>query len=752
MLFRREDWELFTKKDTLAQKAGVPQASLLKLAVKELTDNALDVTEENGGDVSGVSLGFIPGGVFVCDNGPGFDPEGLMESFSFNRPLVSSKLLRLPTRGAMGNGLRVVSGAIVAFGGELIVHTRGRQYALLPKRDDGTTIITDESSSPYSGTRIEATFPMEEMSSDVLSWGAMALRASGGGYYKGLTSPWWYTPEDFLELLHAADGTVREVVSLFEGNTGAKAGTVAERWKGAPAREMELDDAVRLLEAMRGNAFPFKPGRFGSVGIVEGFPSSRAHGFGEYRVHGTSDIDATIPFSVDVWGECSDREDFVFLLNRTPATCQCFAFHVGVDESLSLPGLNQTFKVGKRPIVVTLNITTPYTPFTSDGKSPDVSLVWDTGVIAKTIETVASKSVRAVRRASVSVDTTSKKQAIMDAIPAGIRSASGNGEYRFSQRQLYYAVRPDVIKATGDEPEYGYFCTILTEYENGNGEIEGLYRDNRGTLYIPHTGEEIPVGTRNVADFERPEWTFHKILYCEKEGFFPILRAAKWPERWDCALLTSKGYASRAVKDLLDMLGEDDEPLLCFCIHDADPDGTMIYETLQEATKTRGKRGIDVINLGLDPDEGVVMGLQEEPVQRERKSPVAGYISHEWGKWLQKNRIELNAMSTPLFLSWLDRKMSRYGSPKLIPPEDVIRGEYFGALRNEIGESVTRRVLRESDAEGQIDAAYLDAVKGIHEERWTEIVSAALDRDQTKEWRAPVKDAAASKAKKYGGT
>ena len=45
MLFRREDWELFTKKDTLAQKAGVPQTSLLKLAVKELTDNALDVTE-----------------------------------------------------------------------------------------------------------------------------------------------------------------------------------------------------------------------------------------------------------------------------------------------------------------------------------------------------------------------------------------------------------------------------------------------------------------------------------------------------------------------------------------------------------------------------------------------------------------------------------------------------------------------------------------------------------------------------------
>ena len=80
--------------------------------------------------------------------------------------------------------------------------------------------------------------------------------------------------------------------------------------------------------------------------------------------------------------------------------------------------------------------------------------------------------------------------------------------------------------------------------DQGDG-LPGMYRDDRGVLYHPHTGETIPLGTRAVEEYRRPAWTFNKILYCEKEGFFPILVDAQWPERHDCALLTSKGYASR---------------------------------------------------------------------------------------------------------------------------------------------------------------------------------------------------------------
>src|SRR3712207_9128722 len=44
------------------------------------------------------------------DGIPGDDAE-IAALFSINRPLTSSKYLRRPTRGALGNGLRVVAGA-----------------------------------------------------------------------------------------------------------------------------------------------------------------------------------------------------------------------------------------------------------------------------------------------------------------------------------------------------------------------------------------------------------------------------------------------------------------------------------------------------------------------------------------------------------------------------------------------------------------------------------------------------------------
>ena len=37
-------------------------------------------------------------------------------------------------------------------------------------------------------------------------------------------------------------------------------------------------------------------------------------------------------------------------------------------------------------------------------------------------------------------------------------------------------------------------------------------------------------------------------------------------------------------------------------------------------------------------------------------------------EWLQTHRVELNAMTTPQFIAWLDRKMAEHGDGKLVPP------------------------------------------------------------------------------------
>jgi hypothetical protein len=295
------------------------------------------------------------------------------------------------------------------------------------------------------------------------------------------------------------------------------------------------------------------------------------------------------------------------------------------------------------------------------------------------------------------------------------------------------------------EPDYNYFSKVVTDCEADLGtDLPGMYRDDRGTLYHPHTGEIIHLGTRSVEAYKRPAWTFNKIVYCEKEGFFPILIDAHWPKRHDCALLTSKGDASRAARDLLDLLGDTDEPLTFYCIHDADGPGTVIYQALQGATKARPRRRVEILNLGLDPAEALDMGLPVEPVECSRSVPVAAYIAPEWREWLQTHRVELNAMDSPTFLKWLDRKMD--GQPgKLIPPPAVL----VDRLRDETRALIRRRLVDEALLAAHIDARTDEALDGLGAElrrakkRLVASIGATLADDPALPWTAPVADAAA---------
>jgi DNA topoisomerase VI subunit B len=118
----------------------VAKSKLPRLVLKELAENALDTGAK-------VKIGRLPemedAGYFVEDAGPGIDgtPEDIARLFSLHRPMISSKYLRPPQRGALGNGLRVVSGAVLASEASLTVITRDKRIELRPERD-GTTTVT----------------------------------------------------------------------------------------------------------------------------------------------------------------------------------------------------------------------------------------------------------------------------------------------------------------------------------------------------------------------------------------------------------------------------------------------------------------------------------------------------------------------------------------------------------------------------------------------------------------------------------
>jgi hypothetical protein len=306
-------------------------------------------------------------------------------------------------------------------------------------------------------------------------------------------------------------------------------------------------------------------------------------------------------------------------------------------------------------------------PITSDGKAPNLFPFFDeiTNAVGKAVR----KARRPNNRGSGKKD---QKGVVVDNLNAVIATVSGDGHYRFNQRQLLYALRPIVKRELNQTLTTNYFSNIITEYENERGEIPGMYREPRGSLYHPHRNETITLGTLMVEEYERPLWTFNKLVYIEKEGFSEALKDERWAERHDCALLSSKGFSTRAARDLVDKLAQHDEPVTIFCAHDADGYGGLIYQTFQEATKARGARKIKIVNLGLEPWEAIEMGLEVEDVERgERRKPVADYIrarrDRDWEEWLQTHRVELNAMTTPQFIAWLDSKMAQYEG-KLIPP------------------------------------------------------------------------------------
>ena len=112
----------------------------------------------------------------------------------------------------------------------------------------------------------------------------------------------------------------------------------------------------------------------------------------------------------------------------------------------------------------------------------------------------------------------SQKDIVLDNLDEVIADVSGEEGYRFNARQLFYALRPIVMEETGEELKLGNFNAIITDYESEHGEIPLMYREPRGSITHPHRNETITLGTLMVEDYERPEWTFNKLVYIEKEG------------------------------------------------------------------------------------------------------------------------------------------------------------------------------------------------------------------------------------------
>lgn len=294
------------------------------------------------------------------------------------------------------------------------------------------------------------------------------------------------------------------------------------------------------------------------------------------------------------------------------------------------------------------------------------------------------------------------KDAVFNAMPEAIGRASGGGSLPFTVRQLYYQIRPLLADAVDRDLEYAYFTPpLVTEYEQEHGPIPGLLYDARGNLREPHSGIAVPLGTIGVGGYTIPDWTFNKVLYVEKEGFSGIFEAAKLAERYDLAIMGSKGYATRAAKQLAARASHGGCTVLV--LHDCDHDGYEIGRTLAEKTRTSWQ-SIDVIDIGLSVADVASMNLAAEGVSM-RKRPSWKFRSRltpEEQEFFLANhlRTEINAMASDQLIDFVEMKLEEHGlTKKVVPPADVA-GEKFLEVSKErltvTAEKLTARALKDT--------------------------------------------------------
>ena len=338
---------------------------------------------------------------------------------------------------------------------------------------------------------------------------------------------------------------------------------------------------------------------------------------------------------------------------------------------------------------------------------------------------VRGKSRSARARTLVRTYRTTIKEVAWSVMEGAYLKASDNGRLPALARQIMYAARPAILEKTGEsELDSQYFTQVLLpDYMEEHGcEDWNVAYDARGNFHEPHTKKKVPLGTIDVRQYLRdvrgggrqsgisvnfddsdrfptcgPANRYSAVLFIEKEGFLPLLNEAKIAERFDIAIMSTKGLSVTAARELVDEIcGKHDIPLLV--MHDLDKAGFSIGGTLRRDTRRYSfTNDIEVIDIGLRLDDVKKYDLQSETatykgIQSKVRSNLArnGATDDELaflckgGSYANKttfgDRVELNAFTSSQFIEWLEAKLEEHGITKLVPDDSAIEQAYRRAL------------------------------------------------------------------------
>jgi hypothetical protein len=357
---------------------------------------------------------------------------------------------------------------------------------------------------------------------------------------------------------------------------------------------------------------------------------------------------------------------------------------------------------------------------------------------------------------------TTQKEAAWEVMEQAYMAASGNGRLPALARQIFYQARPKIMEMTEDKELHGYFSqTLLPDYIDEHGVDWNVVYDARGHFIEPHTNRRIGCGTIEVGDYLHalkepdivpaefadasvdivgPSGNLAAVLFCEKEGFNPLLRAVNLANRYDLMIVSTKGVSVTAARQLIDNIcGDHDLPL--FVLHDFDVAGFLILGTLQRDTRRyQFSSDIEVVDLGLRLAD--IARLEREPAAATRvnadilRSQLAenGAADSEIDILLNE-RVELNAMTSDALIEMIERKLQEYGLEKVLPENDLLAETYRAFHYSQELRKKFEKIKDEfKAAEIEFPTTLKEQVRAVLDEhddlRWDDAVQIVLDKTQ----------------------
>ena len=387
----------------------------------------------------------------------------------------------------------------------------------------------------------------------------------------------------------------------------------------------------------------------------------------------------------------------------------------------------------------------------------------------------ASRSYRASRMTQAR--GVSFKEAAAEIMERAYMQVSGGGALPANARQIMYAARGHIQKVTGRKLESNYFTQVLLpDYLEENDTLDwDVAYDARGHFTEPHDSgkNSFGIGTLEVRNYlaglhdpsvieaelsqskvetSGPSGNFGAVLFIEKEGFAPLFRAAQIAEKYDIAIMSTKGMSVVAARMLADeMCSDHDIPLLL--LHDFDKAGFSIAGTLQRDTRRyEFQNDIRVIDLGLNLADVEAMGLESEYQHhpKGRKSALIANLREngaseeeiafmflDFDRLRSTRRVELNAMTSPQFVAYVERKLRENNVAKIVPDRELLAEAYVSAekgrrLREAVKE-LDKIDVEDFEAPEDLEMRVKEMLEKTPHIRWDAAVRAIAGEDQDAE-------------------